>query len=89
MEKEKVLIQDIPCWGENGAKSSEENSQKQEESSFVPLFPIRSDLNAKMALWKGDMTQIAADALVHSTNESLSAHLKGDDLSARIIKYGN
>ncbi len=87
MEKEKLLIQNIPCWGDDSPKSHQENSSEKAETATTAQFPIRTDLNAKIAIWKGDMTQVCADALVHSTNESLTAHLKGDDLSARIIKY--
>lgn len=36
-------------------------------------FPVRQDLNAKVALWAGDITKLNAIAIVNTTNESLSS----------------
>lgn len=46
-------------------------------------FPVRQDVNAKVALWAGDITKLNTTAIVNTTNESLSS--KGI-LSERIHK---
>lgn len=35
-------------------------------------FPVRQDVNAKVALWSGDITKLNTIAIVNTTNESLS-----------------
>jgi len=35
-------------------------------------FPIRTDINDKLILWQGDLRYLAVDAVVNSTNESMT-----------------
>lgn len=35
-------------------------------------FPWRNDLNNKIVLWKGDITELSVHAIVHSTNEKMT-----------------
>jgi len=35
-------------------------------------FPIRDDINEKLILWQGDIRQLDVDAIVNSTNESMT-----------------
>jgi O-acetyl-ADP-ribose deacetylase (regulator of RNase III) len=42
------------------------------EAGGVSPFPIRHDLNQKIVLWDGSITSLDVDALVCSTNETLS-----------------
>ena len=46
-----------------------------------PPFPLREDLNDKVALWAGDITSLDCQAIVNSTNETFSERAP---LSARI-----
>lgn len=46
-------------------------------------FPVRQDLNAKVALFAGDITQLDCEAIVNTTNESFSDR---NPLSAAIYK---
>jgi len=36
-------------------------------------FPVREDLNKKFAIWFGDITQLRCDAIVNSTNETMTS----------------
>ncbi|CAG5117366.1 unnamed protein product [Candidula unifasciata] len=35
-------------------------------------FPLRIDLNAKIALWKGNITKLKVNAITHTTNEHMN-----------------
>lgn len=48
--------------------SSESEKPESERSPFV----WRNDLNSKIILWNGDITELSVHAIVHSTNERLS-----------------
>ena len=46
--------------------------QAKHDSGGVSPFPIRHDLNQKIVLWDGNLCSLDVDALVCSTNETLS-----------------
>lgn len=48
-------------------------------------FPINDELNDKIVLWVGDITQLGCQAIVHSTNENFTDR---SPLSVRIMKKG-
>jgi hypothetical protein len=63
-----------------------------EETKPIPSAPfsIDRDVNKKLFLWCGDITLLDTDAIVNSTNETMSfgdAEEKSFDLSYRIIKW--
>ena len=47
-------------------------------------FDCRDDLNAKIALWKGDLVALEVDAIVNTTNERL---IDRSGLANRIHHY--
>ncbi|WAR07785.1 GDAP2-like protein [Mya arenaria] len=53
--------------------ASDEDSQNHSESEEkVSPFPWRNDLNNKIILWSGDITELSVHAIVHSTNERMT-----------------
>ncbi|XP_002733856.2 protein GDAP2 homolog [Saccoglossus kowalevskii] len=44
----------------------------QEEGEQNSRFPVRVDVNSKVILWAGDITDINTTAIVHATNEALN-----------------
>ncbi|KAL4233352.1 Ganglioside-induced differentiation-associated protein 2 [Mactra antiquata] len=50
----------------------EDNDDCNQVETKVSPFPWRNDLNNKIVLWKGDITELSVHAIVHSTNEKLS-----------------
>lgn len=52
-------------------------------NSFVDItkdkFTVRSELNERLSLWKGDLTRVAADAIVNPTKPSLIGDGGGAD----------
>lgn len=61
----------LPRWSTTPVPSYEimpSNSRRTENP-----FPVRQDLNSKVALWSGDITKLNTIAIVNTTNESLSS----------------
>ena len=56
----------LPCWASASATYDG-------DGSLSPKFPARSAINRKVALWKGQIWRLNADAVVNSTNETLSS----------------
>ncbi|XP_052807341.1 protein GDAP2 homolog [Mya arenaria] len=53
--------------------ASDDDSQNHSESEEkVSPFPWRNDLNNKIILWSGDITELSVHAIVHSTNERMT-----------------
>lgn len=50
----------------------EDNSESEKPESERSPFIWRNDLNSKIILWNGDITELGVHAIVHSTNERLS-----------------
>eukprot|EP00301_Raphidiophrys_heterophryoidea_P017883 c288_g1_i1.p1 GENE.c288_g1_i1~~c288_g1_i1.p1 ORF type:complete len:550 (+),score=143.59 c288_g1_i1:94-1743(+) len=48
-----------------------ENAQQQQQQS-PSKFPFRPDLNEKVVLWQGNICKLKIDAIVNSSNETLS-----------------
>ncbi|XP_065838311.1 protein GDAP2 homolog [Oscarella lobularis] len=59
------------------SKGAPDRTKGDRESSF----PVRKDLNSKIALWEGDLTKLDSQAIVNSTNEALNDR---NELSERI-----
>lgn len=63
----------LPRWSKTEVDMavSEATGRTYPNSHSTTPFPIREDLNEKIALWDGDITQLKATAIVNPTNESL------------------
>ncbi|EDO30294.1 predicted protein [Nematostella vectensis] len=67
-----VDINSLPKWSTTPVPNYEPGSNESQSSSFLSPFPVDEEINAKVVLWNGDITKLAADAIVNTTNESLS-----------------
>ncbi|CAH3145965.1 unnamed protein product, partial [Porites lobata] len=63
----------LPRWSTTPVPSYEIMSQPSNSRRTENSFPVRQDLNSKVALWSGDITKLNTIAIVHTTNESLSS----------------
>jgi O-acetyl-ADP-ribose deacetylase (regulator of RNase III) len=71
-----VPLDTIPRWSDT-RDTSPESQQKEASSnndnlSSFSKFPCDEDLNKKIRLWKGELWKLEVDAIVNSTNESIS-----------------
>jgi len=68
----------------NMTKLLEEPKEKEEGEEGSP-FPWRNDLNAKIALWSGNITKLNSHAITHSTNEHMNDR---NPLSDELFRQG-
>ncbi|GAB1599796.1 protein GDAP2 homolog [Argonauta hians] len=68
-KKDVVDISDLTRWNFTQLLTDDEEKPHNENESN---FPCRNDLNAKLALWKGNVLQLNSHAVVHPTNENFS-----------------
>jgi len=80
-EAERVEIESLTSWA--SVPEHERDAPDQAPIDFEPLFPVRKDLNHKLYLWQGDILTLETDAVVNSTNETLSDR---SDLCGRIFQ---
>jgi hypothetical protein len=64
-----VLLDSIPNWQSTLDQSADQGVKKSSSSSRFPFTP---SLNSIIRIWKGDIWALAVDAIVNSTNETLS-----------------
>eukprot|EP01094_Clydonella_sp_ATCC50884_P028166 TRINITY_DN8368_c0_g1_i1.p1 TRINITY_DN8368_c0_g1~~TRINITY_DN8368_c0_g1_i1.p1 ORF type:complete len:509 (+),score=168.68 TRINITY_DN8368_c0_g1_i1:48-1529(+) len=69
---EPIQLSSIARWQEQVAESPELDPLGSNEPEVRSKFPFDEKLNQKIALWQGDLIRLEADAIVNSTNESLS-----------------
>ncbi|KAJ7321783.1 Ganglioside-induced differentiation-associated protein 2 [Desmophyllum pertusum] len=63
----------LPRWSSIPVPAYENPAMPESDTSRTQTpFPVRQDLNAKVALWSGDITKLNTIAIVNTTNESLS-----------------
>lgn len=75
-------------WSKISPRVFPENGQEkgsQERIHSKSPFPVDEKLNDKIVLWAGDITQLACQGIVHSTNENFTDR---SSLSNRIIRRG-
>merc|ERR1712137_173417 len=82
-QAERVEIESLSSWA--CIPEHEEDLPEHESVDFEPLFPVRKDLNHKIYLWEGDIINLEVDAVVNSTNETLTDR---SDLRGRIFRLG-
>lgn len=81
-----VQIESLTRWNLTVLPLAAENeqTQSQEKEEKLSPFPWRNDLNHKIILWNGDITELAVHAIVHSTNEKMTdKSLASDRLFAK------
>lgn len=64
-----VTLDSIPNWQDS--ISQDPLTQAQTSDTFS-RFPCNTSLNSIIRLWKGDIWTLAVDAIVNSTNETLT-----------------
>ncbi|KAJ8942517.1 hypothetical protein NQ318_007246, partial [Aromia moschata] len=68
-----VLPQDLVRWSDlNSAHHLTDYSATGETKHNTSPFPYDAEINHKIILWSGDITSLQVDAIVNSTNESMS-----------------
>jgi len=67
---ERVVLDDLPSWA--SIPDEEADSTDPGTLDFTPIFGVREDLNQKVYLWYGDILSLEVDAVVNSTNETLT-----------------
>lgn len=70
-----VHIESLTRWNLTSLPMVAENDDQttsDTENKIVSPFPWRNDLNRKIILWKGDLTELSVHAIVHSTNEKMT-----------------
>ena len=75
-ESSYITGTDLPRWGDlyeppEDDKSSASSTAK--SSKVKPRFPFASKLNSRIALFNGDITKLAVDAIVVPTNERMNS----------------
>lgn len=63
----------LPKWSSTPVPAYDVMSQPLNSRRTENPFPVRQDLNYKVALWSGDITKLNTIAIVNTTNESLSS----------------
>lgn len=63
----------IPRWGSTPVPAYEDTAPPADDRRTHSPFPVRQDINSKVALWSGDITKLNTIAIVNTTNESLSS----------------
>ncbi|ETW08248.1 hypothetical protein H310_00885 [Aphanomyces invadans] len=78
-----VTANSLPRWGD--IPQRQDNDMPPISSMKVPAVHFRYDtgLNAKIALWNGSIWKLEVDAIVNSTNESLT---DDTDVSGEVLK---
>eukprot|EP00026_Physarum_polycephalum_P000798 Phypoly_transcript_00799.p1 GENE.Phypoly_transcript_00799~~Phypoly_transcript_00799.p1 ORF type:complete len:559 (+),score=118.07 Phypoly_transcript_00799:2347-4023(+) len=64
-----VFLDSIPNWQTTLEQSTDQEAKK---STSASRFPFTPSLNKIIRIWKGDIWTLAVDAIVNSTNETLS-----------------
>lgn len=68
-----VVGADLPRWGGEDDDAPRLAASPEEEPAASPSpFPVNERLNAKVALWSGDIASLSVDAVVNTTNERLN-----------------
>lgn len=65
-----VTLDSIPNWQDS--ISQDPLTQAQHKSNSFSRFPCNPSLNSIIRVWKGDIWTLAVDAVVNSTNETLT-----------------
>lgn len=66
-----VYVDSLTKWNLTQLPMTEDTDSVGTESSVSP-FPWRNDLNSKIVLWNGDITDLSVHAIVHATNEKMT-----------------
>ncbi|XP_066974112.1 protein GDAP2 homolog [Macrobrachium rosenbergii] len=66
-----VDVWSLPVWAVSEPSSTPILPPQPTPNHATPPFRVNKIFNSKLCLWAGDITQLNADAIVHSTNESL------------------
>jgi hypothetical protein len=64
-----VSLDSIPTWQATLEQTPNQGAKKSNNSARFPCDPA---LNSIIRIWKGDIWTLAVDAIVNSTNETLS-----------------
>lgn len=75
-----VSLDSIPRWCDTPPSSysttptegSSSSSHNPSALSAPSKFPVKDELNKKIRLWKGELWKLEVDAIVNSTNESIT-----------------
>ncbi|KAH3889005.1 protein GDAP2 homolog [Dreissena polymorpha] len=67
-----VHTETLTRWNLTQLPMVSETQVPEEELKNQSPFPWRNDINNKVVLWKGDITELSVHAIVHSTNERMT-----------------
>ncbi|CAL4174755.1 unnamed protein product, partial [Meganyctiphanes norvegica] len=67
-----VDVWSLPTWADSILSNHQPAPPHPAPIHDVPPFSIDNKINKKLCLWTGDITRMNAEAIVHSTNETLN-----------------
>lgn len=71
-ESPRVLLESIPTWQDTTTPAVAPPTGKKGLSGQPSRFPCNPALNSVIRIWKGEIWTLSVDAIVSSTNETLT-----------------
>ena len=78
-------INDLPRWGDSAPTTFPPSHPLAERVHTTSPFPVNDAVNKKLILWRGDVLTLDVDAVVNSSNESLTDRT---GISGRVLTAG-